>query len=185
MNELRIDFAALPGPDRTKLLYVHDVVRPAASRDLAAVVYSVAEFAMGWQGGYFALFGGPRSAPRILWCPDRLNCMGFLNCLQWIDRDRYVVVNAYMYNGRSRVELPFLFVDVDAERIAFYPIKDSCNAIIEVQSNGWRIHERHHNRRFACHDGEVIDPGTLDWRGWANLARLKADYWKGVLGKAT
>jgi hypothetical protein len=185
MVDWRIDFASLPGPDRTKLLYMHDVVRPASSGELAAVVYSVVEFRMGWEGGYFVLFTGPPENPRVLWHPAQLQCMGYLNSLQWIDRDRYVVLNAYMSKSRTRVELPFLFVDVDEQRLAFYPIVNSIIAHIDVTKAAWLIREHGRDVLHASHDGEHIDPRGLDWRSWNDLENLKNDYLKGRLGKAT
>lgn len=97
----KIDFNSLPGPDRSQIPYVHDVVRPASTKDLAAVAYSVIEWRMGWEGGYFALLSGPPDAPKTPWCPEGLQCMGYLNVMQWLDEDRYVVVNGYMYDGKK------------------------------------------------------------------------------------
>ncbi|WP_145110753.1 hypothetical protein [Gimesia panareensis] len=181
-TEWRIDFAALPGPERSKLAYAHDVVQPAATKDLAAVVYSAIELRMGSYGGYFALFEGPPEAPRVLWCPHLLPCDGGLNSLQWLDGDRYVVANGYMYDGKKYLAYPFLFVDVEQQQVAYFQMMNSYIAVIESTAAGWIIREREKDTRFPSRDGERIDPQALYWLPWSQIDELKAHYWEEVKG---
>ena len=183
-TEWQIDFDALPGHDRSELLYFNDVVRPAVSKDMAAVVYSAMEFRMGSYGGYFALFEGPPEAPRVRWCPHLLPCNGGLNTLQWLDGDRYVVANGYMYDGKKYAAYPFLFVDVEEQQVAYFQMINSFNAVIESTEAGWIIREREKNPPLPSRDGERIDPEALHWLPWSQIDELKSHYWEEVKGPA-
>lgn len=181
-NDWKIDFDSLPGPDRSELLYSYDVVRPAVTKDLAAVVYSVFEYRMGSYGGFFALFEGPPETPRILWCPDLLQCTAYLNTLQWLDGDRYIVVNGYMYDDKKYAAHPFFFVDVELQQIAYFQMIDSFNAVIESTEAGWIIREDKKDARLPRRDGEIIDPQALDWFPWSQVDEMKTRYWEEVKG---
>ena len=181
-TEWQIDFDALPGPERSEIFYSHDVVQPAVTKDLAAVVYSAMELRMGSYGGYFALFEGPPEAPRVLWCPHLLQCDGGINTLQWLDGDRYVVANGYMYDRKNYLAYPFLFVDVELQQIAYFQMMNSYIAVIDSTAAGWIIRECEKDTRFPSRDGEQIDPQALHWFPWSQIDELKAHYWQEVKG---
>ena len=176
MTGWQIDFESLPGPDREKLVYFHDVVRPAATKDLAAVVYSVEEVRMGFYLGYCALFQGPPAAPSILWRPEAAICGGDLSALQWLDKDRFVVANLHVGDWNNCSQMRLLFIDVEEKTLALYPTMNSFNAYIEPCESEWFIREYSRNERLPSHDGEPIDPAELDWRPWEEIDDLKMAY---------
>tara|TARA_R110002111_G_scaffold255157_1_gene321313 strand:- start:106513 stop:107157 length:645 start_codon:yes stop_codon:yes gene_type:complete len=180
--EWKIDFDSLTGgPDRTLNPNISDLVRPASTKDLAAVVYSILEYGMGRERGYFALFEGPPDSPKLLWQPEWLPCTGYLNVIQWIDDDRYVVVHACLTDdSRKWIEFPFVFVDVEQQQFAYFSFTFACIAYIESTGSGWIIREDTKDPRFPSRDGEQIDPLALKWLPWSQINQLRSLYWKEV-----
>jgi hypothetical protein len=163
---------------------MQDLEYPSPDRNHLALAYSVAEIRMGWEVGALALFRGPREHPRPLLSHWEISVMPHGQKAPWLS-DRFFAATAYMWDGKERVELPLVVLDVESGTLAYYPLMNSYICDLSVVPEGWQIAERERDNRFASHHGEMIGPSKLQWFAFADAAVARSSYWSGSLGRAT
>ncbi len=165
IDEWEIDVEKLPGPKRGQfpVLYFSDELFVAPSGNVAALIYTISEVAMGWNIGLFALFEN-KSNPDCILNPNDFRCFATEDTVIWLSNQLFLV-KKYFYDRReNKIEIPFVVVDIIKERFSFLPVKNSIPYSAIVEEKGLRLKENYRDDNFPSENNRLFLFEELSWR---------------------
>jgi hypothetical protein len=171
----KVDIDSLPGPNRKKLGWAEDRLYHCKQTDIACLIYSIAEFSMGWNVGKLAIYRNQRS-PELILNPEHLLCLGVSDTVKYADNGELGFVNLYVYHEQN-LECPVCILDFIKKKFTVLPIINGFNYnLIESGLSQYKLMEKKRDDRFNSFTGKEIDLNKLPWFDWELLSDFPTWY---------
>lgn len=168
INGWDIDIDSLSGPNRKEWDWLEDKLYHCEQRDIAFLIYSIAEIRMNWYVGKLAVYHN-KISPKLILNPDSLLCFDAADTVFYTGDGNLVFVKLYVYYEQN-LECPICILNLIKKTFTILPIINGFNYnFIESGSSAYKLIEKERDDRFNSFTGKVFDLENLRWYDWELL----------------
>jgi|GEM_PF-2564504 len=172
-NNWNIDLEALAGVNRNNHHWIRDEFYLSPDNKFLSIVYSIAEYRMGWYFGSLAIYTNQYEPEEVLNNGDIL-CNGTTNHLFYSNDSRFAFVKVKIdVNHDFKIILPFLIIDLADNKFSYYLISNNfAYSIKDIGGCKFQLIESSNEKRFLSRNNEIIDVTKLSWYPMDRLSSL-------------
>lgn len=168
----RINIESLTGPDRSKWEWLTDEIYESLKKDIACLVYSIAEVSMGWYAGSLAIFYN-KEQPKLLINPSNIICHGYKEHVKYSKNGNYIYIRVRVYlEDENKIYIPFLIINTPDNTFSYVFLINGCHYTLEDGGNNTvRLNEIFRDTRFTSRNDDIVNLKELKWH---NITKLNS-----------